>query len=157
MRTGLIVWAIAGTIPLLSATANAGPKEDILAADKAFSDMSVARGPHAAFLTYMADDVRLYDGDHPPIVGKKAAAEYYARVEELDPNYAAARLEWTPAEADMSPDGVLGWTRGTWIWTSKKADGTPRKMTGYYVTEWRRQTDGTYKFELDIGGADKSD
>jgi len=135
--------------------ASAGPKDVLLATDKAFSDLSVAKGSHAAFLTYMADDARLYEGDHPPIVGKSAAADYYAKAEKTDPTYAANRLEWTPVEADVSPDGVLGWTRGTWIWSSKKADGTAPKLTGYYVTEWRRQADETYKFALDIGGADK--
>ena len=57
-------------------------------------------------------------------------------------------------EADASPDGVLGHTRGTWIFTVKKKDGSEAKVTGYYVTVWRRQADGHYKFTLDIGGAD---
>jgi len=156
MRRHLIVGALAAAVLFISGPASAGPKDVLLATDKAFSDMSVAKGPHAAFLAYMADNVRLYDGDHPPIVGKSAAADYYAKTEKLNPSHAASRLEWTPVEADISPDGALGWTRGTWIWSAKKADGTALKSTGYYVTEWRRQADGTYKFELDIGGADKS-
>jgi ketosteroid isomerase-like protein len=49
---------------------------------------------------------------------------------------------------------MLGWTRGTWIWSQKKPDGTSAKATGYYVTGWRRQPDGSYKFDFDIGGAD---
>jgi ketosteroid isomerase-like protein len=140
---------------LLAAPAWAGAREDILAADKAFSEMSVAKGAHAAFLAYMTDDARLFDGDHPPILGKTAAAAYYAREEKSDPTYAASRLEWTPVDAGVSPDGGLGWTRGTWTWSAKNADGTAAKVTGYYVTGWRRQADGRYKFELDIGGADK--
>lgn len=134
--------------------AEAGPEEDILAADRAFSDMSLAKGAHAAFLAYMADDVRIFEGEHPPIVGRKAAAEYYAADEKSDPGYATQRLGWSPLDAGISPDGILGWTRGTWIFTAKKADGTPLRVTGYYVTEWRRQADGSYKFELDIGGVD---
>ena len=156
MRAHLVQWVMAGALWLLPAAANAGPKEDLLATDKAFSDMSIAKGSHAAFLAYMTGDARLYDGDHPPIIGKKVASEYYARVEKSDPNYAATRLEWTPVEAGVSSDGVLGWTRGTWILNALKSDATPFKLTGYYVTEWRRQTDGTYKFELDIGGVDRS-
>lgn len=129
----------------------AGAKEDMMAADKAFSDMSVAKGPHASFLAYMADDVRLYDGATPPIIGKAAVADYYAK----NPQSPDDRLEWTPLEADASPDGVLGFTRGTWIYTGKNADGSAAKATGYYVTEWKRQADGQYKFVLDIGGSDK--
>ena len=48
---------------------------------------------------------------------------------------------------------MLGYTRGTWIYNSKP--GGDAKLTGYYVTEWRRQSDGQYKFILDIGGVDR--
>ena len=50
-----------------ASSAMAGPKEEMMAADRAFSDMSVKDGAHAAFLAFMADDVRLFHGDHPPI------------------------------------------------------------------------------------------
>ena len=140
---------------IFAAAASAGPREELLAADKAFSDMSLAKGSHRAFLAFMADDVRLFEGEHPPLIGKNAVREYFAEAEKVDPNYANARLEWTAIEADASPDGVLGWTRGTWIQTSRGADGTAHKLTGYYVTEWRRQVDGAYRFVLDIGGVDQ--
>jgi ketosteroid isomerase-like protein len=135
----------------------AGPKEDMMATDRAFSEMSVKQGAHAAFLAFMADDVRLFDGDHPPILGKAAAAAYYADVEAKNPaGQKTSSLEWTPVEAESSGDGTLGWTRGTWLFSAKNADGSPRKVTGYYVTEWRLSADGKYKFVLDIGGADGS-
>ena len=133
----------------------AGPKEEMLAADRGFSDLSVKEGAHAAFLAYMADDVRLFGGEHPPIVGKAAAAAYYADVEKKNPQgQANSSLAWTPVEAEASDDGTLGWTRGTWVLSAKNADGSPRRVTGYYVTEWRLGADGKYKFVLDIGGAD---
>ncbi len=73
------VVAIAVVLSSTFATqALAGAKDDMLATDKAFSEMSVAKGAHAAFLAYMADDVLEYDGDHPPLVGKVAVAAYYA-------------------------------------------------------------------------------
>jgi ketosteroid isomerase-like protein len=136
-------------------SAPAAPKDDMLAADKAFSAMSVAQGAHTAFLAYMTDDARVFEGDHPPIIGRQAVADFYAAAEKVDPSYRNQRLEWTPLEAEASPDGMLGWTRGTWIFTAPKPDGTRARFTGYYVTEWRRQPDGTYKFCLDTGGVDK--
>ena len=135
----------------LASPAWAGAKEDMMAADKAFSDMSIAKGAHAAFLAYMADDVRLFTGDHPPIIGKAAVADYYAKT----PDSPDDRLEWTAVEGEASPDGVLGYTRGTWIYTGKNADGSAAKATGYYVTEWRKESDGQYKFVVDLGGSDK--
>ena len=154
MRKLLIVAAL---LSLIAHQALAGPKEEMLAADRAFSEMSVKAGAHAAFLAFMADDVRLFDGDHPPILGKAAAAAYYAGVEKQNPDLGKnSSLVWTPVEAEAARDGSLGWTRGTWIFSAKKPDGTPRRVTGYYVTEWRREADGKYKFVLDIGGADGS-
>jgi len=139
---------------LIPGAAMAAPKDEMMAADRAFSTMSLKSGAHAAFLAFMSDDVRLFDGDHPPILGKTAAAAYYADAEKKNPNgEKSSTLQWTPLEADASPDGVLGFTRGTWIFTGKKKDGGEQKVTGYYVTEWKRQNDGAYKFVLDIGGA----
>jgi ketosteroid isomerase-like protein len=143
------------SLVLLAAAAEAGPKEDMLAADRAFSALSVAHGAHAAFLATMTDDVQLFTGAHPPLLGKTAVAAYYAEAEKTDPTYKSQRLEWTPIAAEASVDGTLGTTRGTWVFSVPGADGAVRRLTGYYVTTWRRQSDGTYKFCLDIGGADK--
>jgi ketosteroid isomerase-like protein len=149
-----VIRAVFVSLVAFCAAAGAAPKDDMLAADRAFAAMSIAQGSHAAFLAYMTDDVRLFTGDHPPLVGKAAVAAVYAE-EEKDPAYKSQRLEWTPLEAEAAPDGMLGWTRGTWIFTAPKPGGTVFKLTGYYVTAWRRQGDGSYKFCLDIGGADK--
>ena len=145
-KTLLFCGALLGTA--ISMQAHAGANDEMLAADRAFAQMSITQGAHAAFLAYMADDVRLFDGDHPPLMGKAAVAGYYAKT----PEQPGSKLEWTPIEADASPDGVLGWTRGTWIYTGKDKNGGVLRLTGYYVTEWRKQTGGQYKFPLDIGG-----
>ena len=65
-------------------------------------------------------------------------------------------LTWGPVEAVASDDGTLGFTHGRWAYESPKAeDGTTRKATGSYVTVWRKQPDGAYKFALDIGNPDR--
>lgn len=140
-----------GLAMLASGIAFAGPKQDMIATDRAFAAMSLEKGAHAAFLAYMTDDVRLFDGEHPPIIGKAAVADYYAKT----PEAAGSKLDWMPVEADASAAGDTGTTRGTWVYTAKKPDGSDAKVTGYYVTGWKRQADGTYKFNLDIGGADQ--
>jgi ketosteroid isomerase-like protein len=136
---------------LVSTAAIAGPKEDMMAADGAFARMSLEKGAHAAFLAYMTDDVRLFDGDHPPIIGKKAVEAYYAK----NPDPPGSKLDWKPIEADASAAGDFGTTRGTWVFTAKDEKGKDVKVTGYYVTGWKRQADVTYKFNLYIGGAYK--
>jgi ketosteroid isomerase-like protein len=144
----LIIAATLGLAP----EALAGAQEEMIATDKAFAAMSISKGAHAAFLAYIADDVRLFEGDHPPIIGRKAVEEYYAK----NPQSPGEKLDWKPLEAEASPDGVLGFTRGTWIYTAKAKNGKTSRLTGYYVTEWKRQPDGKYKFILDIGGTDKA-
>ena len=144
-----------GVALFLAGPAQAAPKDDLLAVDKAFSAMSAEKGSHAAFLAYMTDDARLYQGDHPPLLGKAAAAVFFAAEEKADSSYQSQKLIWTPLEAEASPDGMLGYTRGSWVFTAPKSAGASLTLTGYYVTEWRRTADGSYKFCLDIGGADK--
>jgi ketosteroid isomerase-like protein len=136
---------------LVSTVAIAGPEEDMMAADRAFAKMAQENGAHAAFLAYMTDDVRLFDGDHPPIIGKKAAAEFYSK----NPEPPGSHLIWTPIEAEASAAGDFGITRGTWAFTGKDSKSNDMKITGYYVTGWKRQPDGRYKFNFDIGGAEK--
>jgi ketosteroid isomerase-like protein len=155
LRKDVFAAAIAIVTAVFAVPGLAAAKDDLLATDKAFSAMSAQLGNHAAFLAYMTDDARLYQGDHPPILGKAAAAAAFAAEEKADPSYPTQKLVWTPLEAEASPDGVLGYTRGTWIFAAPKADGTSVTLTGYYVTAWRKQADGVYKFCLDIGGADK--
>jgi len=154
MRSTRILVLIANLV-IFAAAAGAGPKEDMLAADRAFSALSVAQGAHRAFLAAMTDDVQLFTGAHPPLLGKSAVAAYYAEDEKTDPTHKSQRLEWTPIAAEASADGSLGVTRGTWVFAIPGPDGAVRQLTGYYVTTWRRQGDGTYKFCLDIGGANK--
>lgn len=147
--------ALFASLLALATAAVAAPKDDMLAADRAFSALSIAQGAHAAFLATMTDDVQLYTGANPPLLGKTAAAAYYAEDEKSDPTYKSQRLEWTPVAAEASADGSLGYTRGTWVFSVPGPDGAIQRLTGYYVTQWRRQRDGSYKFCLDIGGVDK--
>ena len=150
VRAELLATALVLAVPALAA-----PTDELLATDKAFSALSAQKGNHAAFLAYMTDDARLYQGDRPPLLGKAAAAAFFAAEEKADPSYREQKLVWSPEEAEASPDGVLGFTRGHWSFTAAKPGGASFTLTGYYVTEWRRGADGNYKFCLDIGGADK--
>ncbi len=64
---------------ILSSQALAGAKEDIIAADRAFSALSVAKGSNAAFLAYLADDGRIFGtGNEAPIIGKAEAIKRFS-------------------------------------------------------------------------------
>jgi len=132
---------------LVAGPALAGPKEDIAAADKAFSALSVAKGSNAAFQAYLADDGRLFGtGEVPPIYGKAAAAEAFQTSSNGDPKINV--LSWAPDNVEVSKDGSLGFSDGRWIFTAPKM-----KATGHYVTVWRKV--GTeWKVAADMGTTD---
>ncbi len=134
--------------------ADAGPKDNLIAADKAFSAMSVAQGDSAAFLAYLADDGRLFgSGNRPPLIGKAAAAASFKSGKSG--NGAHSSLSWVPDFADVSADGTLGFTDGHWVFDgAPDAKGKRFHATGHYLTVWRKDASGAWKVAADMGTTD---
>ncbi|MFH1160316.1 MAG: hypothetical protein V1733_05140 [bacterium] len=118
-------------------------KKEILSTDRAFSAMSSEKGMHAAFLHYAANDVvKLQDGQFP-VIGLEALRESFEGVPD-----SIFRLTWEPVKAEVSQSGDLGYTFGNW-----ELYDFPRGMIRYgnYITIWRKQKDGTWRWILDGG------
>jgi ketosteroid isomerase-like protein len=145
--------AILTTALLISTVALAGAKDDIIATDKAFSELSVAKGSNAAFLAYMADDARIFGtGNEPPIFGKAEAAKRFQTSGNGDPKLNV--LSWVPDSAEVSGDGTIGYSDGHWLFEgAPDAKGTRMHLTGHYVTVWRK-AGSDWKFIADIGTTD---
>jgi ketosteroid isomerase-like protein len=107
--------------------------------ERAFSQTSVEKGIRSSFLAFLADDGIMFRPG--PVNGKKMWGER----KEI-----AGLLTWQPAYADMSRAGDLGYTTGPWEFREKTLADKPVGY-GHFITLWRKQTDGTYKFVLDIG------
>ncbi len=58
-----------------------------------------------------------------------------------------SRLTWYPVLADVAQSGDLGYTTGPW---TASQNGQPQ-AAGEYLTVWRKQSDGTWKFVVDMG------
>lgn len=114
--------------------------EEIIQADRAFSDMSRQLGMKKAFLEYMGDEGVLLRKDHLPIVGADAI-DFLSVI-----NDTAFTMTWTPAKAEIASSGDLGFTYG--VYELKTQDTTYK---GTYVTVWKKQYDGSWKFVLDSG------
>jgi ketosteroid isomerase-like protein len=140
-------------VVILSTQALASPKEDVIAADKAFSQMSAAQGSNAAFLATMADDIRLFGtGNEPPILGKADAIKRFATSGNGDPKLNV--LSWVPDNAEVSKDGTLGYSDGHWLFEGAPDPAGKRlHLTGHYVTVWRHEA-GTWKVIADMGTTD---
>jgi len=59
-------------------------------------------------------------------------------------------LAWQPAFAGMSMAGDLGFTTGPWEFKEDVNDAKPAGY-GHFVTLWKKQTDGLWKFVVDLG------
>jgi ketosteroid isomerase-like protein len=124
----------------LSGEKTNGSEEELIKADKKFSEKSIKEGIASAFIAYADEDVILMRDKQFPIIGKKGLEEYYSKVKKGN-----AKLEWTPVKAVIANSGELGYTFGNWIYTAKDT------VYGSYVTIWKKQKDGSWKFILDGG------
>jgi ketosteroid isomerase-like protein len=129
------------------------PKEDIIATpdiliniDKEFSDMSKQNGMSEAFIFFADPEVvKLGQGSHP-IVGKTKLTEFYSSIDDSQ-----MELTWEPLKAEIAASGELGYTYGKYFFTT--VDSVELTSIGYYVSIWKKQKDGNWKFVLD-GGAE---
>jgi ketosteroid isomerase-like protein len=115
-------------------------KEQLLKTDEAFSNMSRKQGMKKAFLEFIDDDGILLRPGHPPIVGADAI-DFLSQA-----NDSAYTLTWKPHAAEASSSGDLGFTYGVYL--LMLPDTT---LSGTYVSIWKKQNDGKWKFVLDTG------
>ena len=107
--------------------------------EKAFARTAAEKSTRAAFLDFLADDAITFN----PTAGN--GKEFWRSRPA-----SSALLAWTPAFADISSNGVLGYTTGPWELRAKGRDDAPSAF-GHYVTIWQKQPDGNFKAVLDIG------
>jgi hypothetical protein len=121
------------------------PQSQLLAADRAFSKLSVEKGQPFAFFTYIANDGRLYGtGADAPVYGKGQAFRRLAR-------RSSGTLSWEPDVARVAGDGRMGWTAGNWLFI---AQGGKQRSTGKYLTVWIKDRRGAWKVQADMGTSD---
>jgi ketosteroid isomerase-like protein len=139
--------ALAASALFLCAAAPApSPEAGLMAADRAFSKLSVEKGRPFAFLAFMANDGRLYGtGSDMPVYGKADAFRRMGGGRE------AGTLSWEPETAHVSADGRLGWTDGHWLYVVK---GSRQRSTGHYLTVWAKDRRGAWKVAADMGTSD---
>jgi len=123
---------------------DAGIEEKIkmMDADRAFSDRSVAKGMKKAFIEYIdSTGVLLRPGQYPLI-----GAEAINFLSQL--NDTSFTLQWEPKGGTIARSGELGYTYGLYALKPSRQDTT---IYGTYVSIWKKQPDGSWKFVLDSG------
>jgi ketosteroid isomerase-like protein len=113
----------------------------LIDADIAFSDYSVKHGIQKSFIEFADDSVVILKDKQMPIVGKQSLIDSYAGKSD-----SGVVLTWKPAKAVIAGSGELGYTYGFWKFVAKgdTAQGT-------YMTVWKKDAQGNWKYIADTG------
>ncbi len=114
--------------------------QEMVDTDNAFSEASAKNGMKKAFLEYIADDAVLLRPGFLPIVEGDVIKFLQAQEDT------SFTMTWEPHGGDVSALHDMGFTYGVYAVATK--DTT---LKGTYVSIWRKQKDGKWKFVLDTG------
>ena len=109
----------------------------LLAAETAFAAQAAQAGTSAAFLANNAPAA---------LVAEKGKLVNAQDVWKAHPSAPSNRLLWYPTLADVAQSGDLGYTTGPW----KLMQNEQPRTAGEYVTVWRKQSDGQWKFVVNM-------
>lgn len=122
---------------------SASALQSIVDTERAFARTSEERGIRESFLAYISEDGILF---RPGAVnGKKWMLEH-----PVPPSEKRPLLAWQPAYSDVAQAGDLGYTFGPCQFKTEIKDEKPVGY-GHFVTIWKKQADGSWKFAVDLG------
>lgn len=144
MRRYLVVLGLlAGLSAACGSSVNVEQERDaLLQRDRAWSDSAKDL---EKFLSFFAPDASIYPPGMPIATGAAAIRDSFTKMASM-PGFSIA---WTPTKADVSANGDLGHTAGTYDLTMAGAS-----EKGKYVTAWKKQADGQWMVTDDIFNAD---
>lgn len=123
-----------------------GSNSDVLKqVDIQFSNLSKEEGVKEAFLAFTAENGVLLRPFMMPVVGYDEVKKF---MEEGDSNF---QLTWEPVYADVSTSGDMGYTFGLYTAVFKDSKGVEQTNRGTYVSIWKKDKEGNWKFVLDTG------
>lgn len=123
------------------------PVDVIRAADEDFSRAATKFGTGEAFGRYAADDAQIFSGPGEFITGPEAITGSFG------PPSSSSTLVWHPVDGEIAKSGDLGFTVGNAVLTTTDV-GPPVVRYSKYLTVWKRQRDGTWRYVVD-GGNDR--
>lgn len=124
-----------------------GAMDAIRAADEDFSEDARKSGTGAAFGRYAAADAQIFSAPGEFITGPTAIAESFGS------GAGKGTLVWHPVDGEMASSGDLGFTVGNAVFTEQRDEGSPVIRYSKYLTVWKRQQDGAWKYVVDGGNS----
>ena len=146
--SALLVMAACGNKEQNNTVATKADPSQLVMVDKEFSKMSAEKGLKAAFLYYAADSAIKLRNKEFPVIGKDEIKKMF----EEDPAGNQTTLTWTPVRAEIGAANDLGYTFGNWkMRIDDSTSATSDTFYGNYITIWKKQPDGSWKWVLDGG------
>jgi ketosteroid isomerase-like protein len=122
--------------------------QSLIDVDRNFYKVSAQKGLGRAFIDFADDSVIIMRDKEFPIIGKNNLYKHYLNHEgDIKPLY------WDPVKAESAPDGLLGYTFGKWEYQDVDKDGKKITEYGNYLTVWKKEKDGSWKYVYDGGGS----
>jgi ketosteroid isomerase-like protein len=139
MRSLLLLWT------MKMASAQAAPIDAVLDADRAFAAAAKQKGAGAAFVEFAALDAIMFRQGVGPVKGLAAIGQVF-------PTPETATAAWEPEGGEIAASGDLAYTWGYFAWTAISGPNVGKPpVTGNYVSIWRKQPDGRWKWVIDLG------
>lgn len=124
-------------------------KAELVKVENAFNALAQEKGLLQAFEHFAAPDVAFIDTDPRRFRGLAAVRE------RLGPDEPGVKLTWSPLFTEVSDDGTLGYNYGRYESRRPGPDGKEVVRGGFFLTIWKRQPDGTWKYVMDTGAPDR--
>ena len=124
-----------------------GALEQVRAADTAFSARAQRVGTGRAFGEFAAENAQIFSTPGEFITGPRAISESFG------PSGSSGALVWHPVAGDASQSGDLGFTVGNAVFTGQREDGGQVVRYSKYLTVWKKQRDGGWRYVVDGGSA----
>ncbi len=124
-------------------------KLELAKMEDAFCAMAQEKGLLAAFQHFAAPDVAFIDTDPRKFRGPDAVRR---RMGEDQPG---VKLTWSASFTDVSDDGTLGYHYGRYESRRPGPDGHEIVRGGFFLTIWKRQSDGSWRYVMDNGAPDR--
>ncbi len=118
--------------------------DQMVQAERAFARSSTENGIRDSFIAFFADDGINFQ-PHPTKTKEAMLSSPPAK------RPLAFTLNWEPIYADVSRAGDLGYTTGPYTLKDNSPPQPKPTNYGYYFSIWKRQTDRSWKVEVDCG------
>lgn len=121
------------------------PRFAVMLADARFAGFAALHGPGAAFAEFAAEDGALLSGNPGITWGRSAIRESNGS------DLRSVLLTWAPVDGFAAASGDLGFTVGQATYVSTAIGRSLHLQYSKYLTIWRRQRNGGWRYVVDGG------